>query len=201
VDVLRGYPDPVAAAVEHWNQYRHAWQELMSPAIDAIGLGEAHAPNGSIVLVAVLVEDAVVPDLPRLALETSRQVNEARAGLDLGPLALSSELSEIARLHSEDMAARGYFSHRSPEGATLASRVFAAGVVFDTVAENLFKVEGDVDDPVPVVVSGWMSSTEHRANIASGDFDESGVGVAVDDRGALYFTQVFAHGARLERGE
>lgn len=146
-----------------------------------------------------LAAAGVVPDLPRLALETSRRVNEARAGLDLDPLVLSPELSMIARLHSEDMAARGYFSHRSPEGASVASRVFAAGMVFDTLGENLFKIEG-ADDPVPVVVEGWMTSTVHRANIVSSGFDECGVGVAVDDKGTLYFTQVFAHGARRAPG-
>jgi len=203
VDVLRGYDDPVAAAVDHWNHYRHAWQELMSPEIDAIGLGEARARDGAIVLVAVLVQDPVVPDLARLERETSRRVNEARARFGLGPLLLSPELSLIARLHSEDMAARGYFSHRSPEGASVATRIFAAGMVFDTLGENLFKIEGAEGDPVPIVVDGWMTSAEHRANIVSSEFDECGVGVAVDDKGTLYFTQVFAHGARRasERGE
>jgi uncharacterized protein YkwD len=71
------------------------------------------------------------------------RLNDARAnpaaygasiGLDLGgvgpaqPLAFNVILIAAARLHSEDMAARGYFAHVTPEGLAPIDRVMAAGL-------------------------------------------------------------------------
>jgi uncharacterized protein YkwD len=61
-------------------------------------------------------------------------------------------------------------------------------------------VEGS-DDPVAIAVEGWMSSPGHRANILSEEYSESGIGIAIDGRGAVYFTQVFTRGARLPRNK
>jgi uncharacterized protein YkwD len=198
VQVLRGYDQPVQVAFDHWKHYRHVWDELMNPDVDAIGLGESRTSDGSLVLVGVLVNDAVPIDLAELELTIARAVNDARAEHGLDPLSLSTELSEIARLHSIDMVTRGYFNHRSPGGGPVASRMFGAGVIFDQVAENISKVEG-AQDPAAVAVRGWLASTGHRANILSGEFDESGVGIASDTDGALFLTQVFTKGARWPR--
>ena len=45
------------------------------------------------------------------------------------------------------------------------------------------------------VVKGWMKSEGHRANILHKEYREIGLGVAEDDNGERYFTQVF--GRRL----
>lgn len=47
------------------------------------------------------------------------------------------------------------------------------------------------DDPVKVAVDGWMKSAGHKKNIL-GDFEETGVGVAISKEGQFYITQLFA---------
>jgi uncharacterized protein YkwD len=40
-------------------------------------------------------------------------------------------------------------------------------------------------------VEGWLESPGHRENLLDAAVRETGVGIAVDDDGALYFTQLF----------
>ena len=40
----------------------------------------------------------------------------------------------------------------------------------------------------------WMNSSGHRANILNANFNQIGVGVARDNRGTLYWTQMFIGG-------
>ena len=56
--------------------------------------------------------------------------------------------------------------------------------------EDLHKSFG-VDDPVATAIESWLNSPEHRELLLSPLFLETGVGVAVDERGAIYFTQLF----------
>ena len=44
----------------------------------------------------------------------------------------------------------------------------------------------------PEAMESWMQSTGHRANILNGQFTEVGLGVAANERGMRYWTQVFA---------
>ncbi len=53
------------------------------------------------------------PDLEARMLDL---VNNERAANGLQPLAADPELTEVARRHSADMFARGYFAHDTPEG-------------------------------------------------------------------------------------
>ncbi|MGH8874337.1 MAG: CvpA family protein, partial [Acidimicrobiia bacterium] len=57
-------------------------------------------------------------------------VNEARVSAGLDPLAWSDGLTEVARLHAEEMYLEGYFSHTSPRTGDVADRVSAAGITF-----------------------------------------------------------------------
>lgn len=47
------------------------------------------------------------------------------------------------------------------------------------------------DDPVQVSIEGWMESPGHKKNIL-GDFEETGVGIAISEDGKFYITQLFA---------
>ena len=55
----------------------------------------------------------------------------------LWPLAPNALLTEVARLHGEDMLQRGYFSHITPEGLTPEDRVIGAGYDANVVREEL----------------------------------------------------------------
>ncbi|NOR04962.1 MAG: hypothetical protein GQ575_01480, partial [Deltaproteobacteria bacterium] len=55
----------------------------------------------------------------------------------LWPLAPNALLTEVARLHGEDMLQRGFFSHVTPEGLTPEDRVISAGYNATIVKEEL----------------------------------------------------------------
>lgn len=113
-------------------------------------------------------------------------VNKERVSLGLKILNFDSNLRTVARLHSEDMFKRGYFSHYSPEGESVADRANKAGVDFLVIGENLAYAPS-----LETAHKGLMNSEGHRANILSEDYGKIGIGV-ID--GGIYgkmFTQVF----------
>jgi len=187
---FRGHNDPLQAAVDLWKGYGPALEGLKDPRIDAIGLGGAVSADGTRVLVGLLVEDVEWPDYRELERETAEAVNRVRVGRGLRAMETQPELSEVARGHSLDMARRGYFSHESPEGRDLGWRLRSAGLEYHQVAENISKIRG-FESPVQAAVEGWMKSRGHRDNILTPEFELSGVGVAVDEDGVVYFTQLF----------
>ena len=183
-----------AALLAQWRGYGGAWGAALGPRVRECGIGFARTDDGFMVMVAVLV----VP-LPRLSpLELAQlerrlfdEVNRRRQAAGGGlPLRWDERLAAAARAHSEDMAARRYFEHVSPEGRTPAARVQAAGVPYRRVAENIGESRNQ-EDPVRAAADGWMNSPGHRANIVDPAFVESGLGAAADADGALYFTQLF----------
>lgn len=115
-------------------------------------------------------------------------VNKERADRGVKTLTLDTKLREIARNYSADMFTRGYFSHYSPEGKSVADRALAAGIDFLVVGENLAYAPD-----VNLAFKGLMNSEGHRENILSKDYTKIGIG-AMD--GGVYeemFTQVFSN--------
>jgi uncharacterized protein YkwD len=113
-------------------------------------------------------------------------VNEERAKLGLKPLKADPKLAEVARAHSRDMFARGFFSHVTPEGKTLSDRVKAARVPFLTAGENLA-----LGPTLSICHKGLMDSPGHKANILHTAFGRLGIGVLDGGRYGLMITQNF----------
>ena len=109
------------------------------------------------------------PDLEQQMLE---MVNKERIASGLRPLVADPELTEVARRHSADMFARGYFAHDTPEGRTPFDRMRDANVNFLTAGENLA-----LAPTLPVAHTGLMNSPGHRANILRGQFGRVGIGI------------------------
>jgi uncharacterized protein YkwD len=97
-------------------------------------------------------------------------------------------LTTAAREHSADMAARNYFSHTTPEGIEFATRLTNAGYRWTGAGENIAKGQHTPAD----VMTSWMNSPGHKANILNCGFKNIGVGVAADSGGTLLWTQDFA---------
>lgn len=115
-------------------------------------------------------------------------VNQERVKAGLKPLVSDPRLVELARAHSTDMFAKGYFSHTSPDGKSPFDRMEAAGVTYTAAGENLAYAA-----TVELAHDGLMRSPGHRANILSVDFGHVGIGV-ID--GGIYgkmFTQEFTN--------
>lgn len=115
-------------------------------------------------------------------------VNKERTSRGLKALVFDEKLREVGRSHSKDMMERGYFSHYSPEGETVADRASKGGVDFLVIGENLAYAPN-----LELAHNGLMNSEGHRANILSEDFGRIGIGV-ID--GGIYgkmFTQIFTN--------
>lgn len=109
--------------------------------------------------------------------------NRAEAGCD--PLRIDARLTEAAQNHSNDMSARDYFDHTTPEGLTFAERIVTAGYPTPG-AENIARGQQNATQ----VMKSWMESDGHRANILNCQLSAIGVGLDTD---GMYWTQDFGY--------
>jgi uncharacterized protein YkwD len=113
-------------------------------------------------------------------------VNQERTSRGLKPLRMNQQAREVARAHSEDMFARGYFSHVDPDGKDPFQRMNDAGIHFQAAGENLA-----LAPTLELAHNGLMNSPGHRANILSTDFGTVGIGVIDGGPYGLMITQDF----------
>ncbi len=114
-------------------------------------------------------------------------VNKERSARGLVQLTMSTKLSNVARIKSQDMIDNKYFSHTSPKYGSPFSIMESFGLRFSAAGENIAYGQKTASE----VVSGWMNSPGHRANILSESFTHIGVGAAKMSNGTLYWTQMF----------
>ena len=124
--------------------------------------------------------------LPELEAQMLELVNRERAAAGLKPLAPDPELTEVARRHSTDMFARGYFSHNTPEGLDPFDRMRAGGVQYRTAGENLA-----LAPTLTIAHTGLMNSPGHRANILRPEFGRVGIGIMDGRMRGIMVTQNF----------
>lgn len=128
------------------------------------------------------VASSAITDLEKAV---NQQINQYRASKKLPPLSIDPQISQVARIHSENMAnGKVSFSHDGFEG-----RAKAITIPYKSVAENLAYNFG-YSDPVRNAVEGWIKSDGHRKNM-EGQFNMTGIGVAKNAKGEYYFTQLF----------
>lgn len=125
----------------------------------------------------------VRPDLEAKMLEL---VNKERVAKGLKPLKADPELAAVARRHSRDMFARGYFAHISPEGKKPFDRIRDHKLKFLTAGENLA-----LGRSLKQCHEGLMQSPGHRANILRPGFGRVGIGILDGGIYGLMITQNF----------
>src|SRR3954447_11981956 len=107
-------------------------------------------------------------------------VNAERHQCGLQALRLNHRLSRAAAGHAVDMVRRDYFSHDSLSGASFVDRIRHTGYLTGPrswiVGENLAWGSGDRSSPA-AIVSAWMHSPGHRANILQRRYREIGIGL------------------------
>lgn len=115
--------------------------------------------------------------------------NDERAHAGLPALRSNSRLNQAARLQAEQMARVGQMAHvlagvayPRPE-----DRLAAAGYSWRAFGENVAFNQRSASS----VLSAWMASAGHRANILDSQFTEMGAAVAYDSKGQPYYAQVF----------
>lgn len=125
---------------------------------------------------------------PDLETEMLQLVNAERTKRGLSPLKADPDLSTVARAHSTDMFARGYFSHYTPERADPFDRMKKAGVKFLTAGENLA-----LGRTLKICHVGLMNSPGHRANILNPSFGRLGIGIEDGGIYGLMISQEFGN--------
>jgi uncharacterized protein YkwD len=113
-------------------------------------------------------------------------LNAERGAHGLRPLHGDPQAAEVARAHSRDMFARGYFSHVSPPGEDAAARMRRAKLGFLVAGENLA-----LSRTLSMAHQGLMNSPGHRANILRPQFGRVGIGIVDGGRYGLMVTQAF----------
>jgi uncharacterized protein YkwD len=113
------------------------------------------------------------------------QINRYRVSKGLRALTRDSRIDTQARIHSQNMASgKVPFGHQG-----FQQRVQATKISFRGAAENVAYNKG-YSDPATQAVQGWLKSTGHRTNI-EGNYNLTGIGVATNSKGEVYFTQIF----------
>lgn len=116
--------------------------------------------------------------------EVVRLVNRVRSQNGLKPLSSDWQLSRVARVKSQDMADKNYFSHTSPTYGSPFDMMKSFGISYKTAAENIA-----MGQKTPrAVVDAWMNSPGHRKNILNPSFTSIGVGYVA--KGNIW-TQMF----------
>ena len=115
--------------------------------------------------------------------------NQQRARNGLPALATSTKLMDAAALQAKQMAQYQQLAHEI-SGApypTVASRLQAVGYVYRDAAENIAWNQPDAR----AVVTSWMNSAGHRANILDASLTQIGAAMARSSKGEPYWAQVF----------
>ena len=101
-------------------------------------------------------------------------INKERSLRNLTTLNQNQLLMIAAQYKSDDMQARHYFAHVDPDGHYIWDKIVALGYTpYLQLGENLAIEFSDTDS----LVSAWMNSPEHRANILNSGFVDQGMGL------------------------
>ncbi len=109
---------------------------------------------------------------PSLETKMIALINKERAKEGLYPLRADPQETLVARAHSKDMFARGYFAHVNPEGKSPFDRMKEANVRFTTAGENLALAQ-----TLEIAHENLMKSPGHRKNIMNPAFSRVGIGI------------------------
>jgi uncharacterized protein YkwD len=136
----------------------------------------------AMLMIAAADDKPVDPTLASLLAAHNRE----RAKEKLEPFALSDKLCKAATLHARDMVDHQTLEHTGSDGSHVADRVKRQGYVFVEVGENIARGQKNV----AAVMTTWMNSAGHRANILA-NYTQMGAAHIKDDEGVIYWCVVF----------
>lgn len=118
------------------------------------------------------------------------RVNAERSQRGLGLVAYDVRLAQAASAHSIVQADRKRMGHDGLNDSRGGQRITAAGYTWNVWAENVAFGQTNCAS----VMTDWMNSTSHRANILDPRLVHIGVGLALDTDGRYYWTMKLAVG-------
>jgi uncharacterized protein YkwD len=129
---------------------------------------------------------AAAPSTVQMQSDILAGTNAQRARHGCGKLRLDANIARAARNHSAWMAKTGTFSHVGSGNSSFVTRIKAQGYTA-ALSENIawgYRSGGDV-------VTAWMNSAGHRANILNCSAKSVGIGAVYAANGNPYFTEDF----------
>jgi len=102
--------------------------------------------------------------------ETLKLTNRERLSQDLPPLSTFPALQQAADVREQDLAQQ--YSHVRPDGSQWSSVLSQLDLGFRAAGENIAAGQRSASQ----VVSAWMGSEGHRANILNADYAHMGAG-------------------------
>jgi uncharacterized protein YkwD len=116
--------------------------------------------------------------------------NRDRVLNNLSELKVNSLLEKAAQMKADDMAARSYFAHNTPEGKAPWYWLELAGYEYLYAGENLAVNFQNSEE----VQTAWMNSRGHFLNIVNPKFTEIGIATSTGfykGREAIFVVQMF----------
>lgn len=112
-------------------------------------------------------------------------VNAERAKEGLAPLTIDTKVQAAAQVRAKEC--EQLFSHTRPNGTSFSTALKEQNVSYRSAGENIAWGQKTPQE----VVTAWMNSSGHRANIMNANFTTIGVGYYENARGTDYWCQLF----------
>ncbi|MDC7683704.1 CAP domain-containing protein [Asticcacaulis sp. BYS171W] len=169
-------------------------KKVDASSTDALPPKPAPQPLGPVInAITYLIDD----DARQRAVTVVALINVERAKAGCGEVRINEKLMQAAQRQSLSMSQQNYFYHYGNDGIKLKDRVKDTGYIYTLLGENI-----GAGQPTPAeIVTGWMNSPGHRANILNCGYEEVGIGYIYDPDDQpvgtetqpyrYYWTQVF----------
>lgn len=127
-------------------------------------------------------------DADELCLQVVELVNEQRQAAGLQPLTADPQLFEAAYIRGEEIMT--LFSHTRPNGESCFTVLSENNIAYMAAGENIALGQTSAEK----VMTDWLNSEGHRANIMSDSYSRIGVAAIPNTNGSGYaWVQIFAN--------
>lgn len=130
-------------------------------------------------------EDSTADSVHAYVKEVIALVNAERAKEGLASLTMDKQVQAAAQVRA--MECEQLFSHTRPNGTSFVTALQEQNVSYRRAGENIAWGQRTPQQ----VVTGWMNSEGHRANIMNPNFTTIGVGYYQNANGTNYWSQLF----------
>lgn len=114
-------------------------------------------------------------------------VNVERAKEGLAALTIDANVAKAATVRAGEIQTR--FEHVRPDGSGFVTALKEQGVTYKGAGENIAWGQRTPQE----VVTAWMNSAGHRANIMNPNYVKIGVGNTQNSSGTQYWVQIFTY--------
>lgn len=122
-----------------------------------------------------------------MAVQVANLVNQERAKAGLAPVELRTDLTSAAQIRAQETVTS--FSHTRPNGTSFYTVLSEQQISYRGAGENIAWGQRTAE----AVMTAWMNSEGHRANILNPSFQYIGVGYYTNAQGTPYWAQLFTY--------